>query len=158
MAQRGRIVQVNLSGGGVPKLPVLQAEVDELGIKGDRHDDHENHGGPERALCLYAIERIEALKAEGHPIGPGSAGENITVEGIDWDAVLPGTKLRLGADVLIEVTRYTTPCKTIKGAFIDGDFNRIHHMLQPGWSRVYARVLRNGWVRAGDTVVFEEPD
>ena len=37
------------------------------------------HGGPERALCLFSLERILELQAEGHPIFPGAAGENITI-------------------------------------------------------------------------------
>lgn len=156
MALRGTIVQVNLSGGGVPKLPVLEAEVTALGLAGDRHDDREHHGGPERALCLFALERIEALRAEGHPMGPGSTGENVTIEGIDWDRVVPGSTLRLGPDVVVEVTRYTTPCKTIALTFQDRDFNRMSHLLHPGWSRVYTRVLQTGVIRPGDVVELEE--
>ena len=107
---------------------------------------------PFSSQFLFAIERIEALAVEGHPIFAGAAGENITTTGIDWDLVLPGTQLRLGAAVLLEVTRYTTPCKTIARWFANGDSNRIHNNLRPGWSRVYARVLEPGVVRPGDVV------
>ncbi|MCZ7578254.1 MAG: MOSC domain-containing protein [Dehalococcoidia bacterium] len=157
MSQRGSIVQVSISSGGVPKLPVSEGHVTELGIEGDGHDNPELHGGPERALCLFAIERIEAMAAEGHPIAVGSTGENITTRGIDWDLVVPGARLRLGADVLVEVTRYTTPCKTNARWFKAGDFNRMHQGLFPGYSRVYARVLTGGVVRPGDEVVLLPP-
>ena len=150
----GSIVQINVSRGGVPKLPVAEARVGPLGIEGDGHHDTENHGGPERALCFYSLERIEALRAEGHPISPGAAGENVTIRGLDWERVQPGSFLRLGDAVLIEVTRFTTPCKTIRACFLDGDFNRIHHKLYPGWSRVYARVLEGGTIRPGDPVTL----
>ncbi|PYM54959.1 MAG: MOSC domain-containing protein, partial [Candidatus Rokuibacteriota bacterium] len=53
----GRIAQVNVSPGGVPKRPVPEARVTPLGIEGDGHRDRERHGGPERALCLFALER-----------------------------------------------------------------------------------------------------
>ena len=152
MNQSGSIVQVSISRGGVPKLATMEAEITELGLVGDGHNEPGIHGGPERAVCLFAIERIEALAAEGHPIFAGAAGENITTTGIDWDLVLPGTQLRLGAAVLLEVTRYTTPCKTIARWFANGDSNRIHNNLRPGWSRVYARVLQPGVVRPGDVV------
>lgn len=152
----GTIVQVSVSKGGVPKLPVLEAEVGENGIVGDGHNEPEIHGGPERAVCLFAVERIEALAAEGHPIGPGSTGENITTRGIDWERVTPGSRLRLGADVLLEITRYTTPCTTIRGSFKDRDSNRIHHNLHPGWSRAYAKVLQPGTLRPGDAVELLE--
>lgn len=151
MTGRGTIVQVSISKGGVPKLPILEGMVTELGIAGDGHDNPDIHGGPERALCLFAIERIEAMAAEGHPIAAGSAGENITTRGIDWDLVVPGARLRLG-DVLVEVTRYTTPCKTNARWFKGGDFNRMHQNLFPGFSRTYARVIEGGVVRPGDRV------
>lgn len=152
MTGTGTIVQVSISRGGVPKVAVPEGEVGPLGIAGDGHADRINHGGPERALCLFAMEVIEALQAEGHPIAAGSAGENITTRGIDWERVLPGTRLRLGQEVEIEVTRYTTPCKTNQRWFAGGDFMRMSQTLHPGCSRVYARVLSGGTVRPGDAV------
>lgn len=157
MTQRGSIVQVSISRGGVPKLPVAEGVVTELGIEGDGHDNPDLHGGPERALCLFSIERIEAMAAEGHPIAAGSTGENITLRGIDWDLVVPGSRLRLGRDVVVEVTRYTTPCKTNARWFIGGDINRMHQNLFPGFSRVYARVLAGGVVRPGDPAELLPP-
>lgn len=148
----GTVVQVNVSAGGVPKLPVPEGLVGESGILGDGHHNTENHGGPQRALCLFALERILALQGEGHAIAPGTAGENLTVSGLDWDAVVPGVRLRLGESVLVEVTGYTTPCYKIKAIFSDGDFNRMHQSTHPGWSRVYARILTGGLVRPGDRV------
>jgi MOSC domain-containing protein YiiM len=148
----GSIVQVNISRGGVPKLPIAEAEVSQLGIAGDGFNHPQIHGGFDRALCLFAAEVIEALAAEGHPIFPGATGENVTTRGIDWEKVVPGARLRLGRDVLIEVTRYTTPCNTNAEWFKERDFNRMHQNLHPGWSRVYARVLTGGIVRPGDAI------
>jgi MOSC domain-containing protein YiiM len=149
---RGEIVQVNTSPGGVPKRPVAQVQVDLLGLSGDDHDDLVHHGGPDRAVSLFAIERIEALAGEGHPIAAGSVGENITTRGIDWDAVQPGARLRLGAEVVIEITSFAAPCRTIRASFRGGDFNRINQKRFAGWSRAYARVLVTGLVRSGDPV------
>jgi MOSC domain-containing protein YiiM len=150
---QGRIVQINVSSGGVPKLPVPSAPVTELGLEGDLHRDMEHHGGPERALCMFAMEQIRVLQAEGHNISPGVIGENLTVEGLDWERVTPGSRFKLGADVLIEVTRYTSPCFNIKKAFSDGDISRVSQKSRPGSSRVYARVLTEGVIRRGDTVM-----
>ncbi|MGZ3665265.1 MAG: MOSC domain-containing protein [Ktedonobacterales bacterium] len=158
MTQRsgeGHILQINVSRGGVPKHPVEQAVVTTEGIVGDYQRDRRSHGGPTRALCLFTIEEIQRLQAEGHPIVPGSAGENITLEGIDLSTLTPGTRLTLGDEVKIELTSYTAPCDNIAASFADGDFTRISHKLHPGESRIYARVLHGGTLTAGQTVRIE---
>ena len=149
---RGRIVQLSASNGGVPKLPLAEATIDANGITVDRQADRRAHGGPRRALCLFALERIEALAAEGHSIVPGATGENVTTAGIDWNRVNPGARLRLGETVLIEVTGYTEPCWKNAQWFADGDFSVIAQEERPGFSRVYARVLEGGDLRPGDHV------
>jgi MOSC domain-containing protein YiiM len=148
----GRIVQINVSPGGVPKNAVPAAEVTAAGVEGDAHRDRERHGGPDRAVCLFSLERIRALQTEGHPIVPGALGENLTVEGIDWKDVVPGSRIELGGHVLLEVTRYTSPCLNIRPAFAHRDCSRVSEQRYPGWSRVYARVLVPGRVKAGDEV------
>jgi MOSC domain-containing protein YiiM len=106
---------------------------------------------------VYSLERIRSLQGEGHPIDVGTAGENVTVEGLDWDLVVPGTRLRLGKEVVLEIVSFTKPCKTIRESFIDGKFVRISQLLHPGWSRVYARVLAEGEIRFGDSVELVRP-
>lgn len=146
----GRIYQLSISRGGVPKLPIAEGDVTTLGLAGDYQRDTRNHGGADRALCLYTLEQVRRLQAEGHPIYPGSVGENVTLEGMPQGALVPGARLRLGAEVEIELTGYAGPCKTIAESFADGDFTRISDKTHPGESRVYARVLTTGRVRAGD--------
>jgi MOSC domain-containing protein YiiM len=147
----GFVHSINVSAGGVPKLPVPEAEVTFLGVTGDDHDDKEHHGGPDRALCLFSLEVIERMRSEGHDMAAGHAGENLTIAGIDWSAVVPGTRYQVGDAVEIEITSYTTPCATNRRWFQDGDFTRMLHSRHPGESRVYARVLRGGRVRTGDS-------
>ena len=147
----GQVFSINCSPGGVPKLPVAEALFAEFGVFGDDQRNKKYHGGPDRAVCLFSLERIRALQEEGHPISTGSTGENLTVSGIDWDLVTPECVLEVG-DAVLEITAYTTPCKTIRDSFIDRNFMRISHRLHPGWSRVYARVLKEGLVRTGDRV------
>ena len=149
-----RIFQISLSKGGVPKLAVRKAQVSTLGIEGDMHRDLKHHGGPERALCLYSLERIQALQAEGHPIFPGAAGENITVSGLDWSQIAPGSRLCLGDQVVVEVTDFTVPCANIRESFSDERFIRIGQDQHPGWSRVYARILSEGQIATGDPVAL----
>jgi MOSC domain-containing protein YiiM len=148
----GVLASINSSDGGVPKRRVNVAKVLRLGLQGDTQSDKKHHGGPERAVCIYSLERIRELQQEGHPIEPGTVGENITLEGVDWELVVPGARIRLGNEVLLEVASFTSPCKTIQESFMDGRFVRISQKLHPGWSRVYARVLREGEIRFGDHV------
>ncbi len=147
----GTVHAINTSHGGVPKRPVDEAWIDASGVDNDWQEDRKHHGGPDRAVCLYSLELIDALAREGHPIFPGSTGENITVTGVEWERVKPGDRIHVGA-VELEVTDYTAPCKTIADSFIARRYKRISQKLHPGWSRVYARVLRPGRVSVGDAV------
>jgi MOSC domain-containing protein YiiM len=147
----GRVHQINTSQGGVPKLPVAEAVVDASGVIGDVQEDRVHHGHAEQALCLFSLEVIERFRAEGHRVEPGSTGENITISGLDWNLVVPGTRMTIGP-VEIEVTGYTTPCAKNARWFIDGRYNRMHASKHPGESRVYASVLEGGRIVAGDPV------
>jgi MOSC domain-containing protein YiiM len=148
----GRIFQINVSDGGVPKLAVRSVEITVEGLAGDRQQDRKHHGGPDRAVCLWLLERILALQEEGHPVFPGAAGENLTLAGLDWEQVAPGRHLRLGPDVVLEIVSFVPPCRTIRRFFSDGKFERISQKMHAGWSRVYARVIEEGTVDVGHGV------
>ncbi len=148
----GRIFQLNCSGGGVPKLPVREARLTATGLDCDKQTHTRFHGGVERALCLYAVERIRELQAEGHPISPGSTGENVSLENLDWAQLRLGSKLKIGDEVVIEISSYTVPCKQIRESFVGGNFKRIDQNLYPGWARLYARVLQTGVLRVAQRV------
>jgi len=89
---------------------------------------------------------------EGHPIGPGGLGENLTIAGLDWNAVVPEAILKIGDELILQITRYTSPCVNITRSFLHGDYSRVSQKRHPGWSRVYARVLVPGAVSTGDPV------
>lgn len=146
----GSITALNISPGGVPKLPVRSVEITTAGLTGDRQRNLKYHGGPDRAVCLLAQEIIDDLAAQGHPISPGSTGENITIVGIDWSVLKPGSRLTLGETVVLEITSYTTPCRKIAASFIGGDHFSLDHTRHPGRTRLYALVLAPGSVRIGD--------
>lgn len=147
-----RVHQLAVSKGGVPKLPVPEVLVHELGLAGDQHKHTKIHGGPDRAVCLYSLERIAQLQAEGHPITPGSAGENITIAGLAWPTLAEGQRLAIGPHVVLVLTWPTAPCKIIAGSFNARQFRRIDVAKHPGWARWYARVDRGGLVRVGDPI------
>ena len=149
LGRTGTIAQVSTSNGGVPKLPVFQAFISSEGLEGDWQEDRRHHGGPERAVCLFSLDLMRVLSAEGHPIAPGTTGENLTVEGLDWSLLVPDAVIEVG-EAQLQVTSYAAPCRTIRASFSDQNSNRINEKLHPAESRVYARVLRAGVVRPGD--------
>jgi MOSC domain-containing protein YiiM len=150
------IFQINISNGGVPKFPVHHAKVTSPGLEGDEHHNKEVHGGPDKAICLYSLELIKALQAEGHAIFPGSTGENITTTGLDWTQITPGAQLQLGTEVLLEITQYTQPCHKVVNSFQNGQILRMAQEQHPGWARVYARVLSSGKIRIGDHIRLKQ--
>lgn len=148
----GYIFQLNCSDGGVPKHAVHEAQLTPTGLSCDRQAHLDIHGGPDRALCLYSLQRITELQSEGHPIYPGSIGENVTVAGIDWSQLGPGSRLALGDEVLIEISAYAGPCSTIADSFANRAFERVAQKRHPGESRLYARVIRTGRLEKGQSV------
>jgi MOSC domain-containing protein YiiM len=147
----GVLHAINVSNGGVPKLPRESCFVSVNGLEGDRQRDLRYHGGPDRAVCLYSLDLIEALQAEGHGIEPGSIGENLTVRGVDWAQMKPGARVEVGA-VVLELTDYAAPCNNIARSFQRRQYVRVNHKVHAGWSRLYARVVTAGIVRVGDNL------
>src|SRR5438093_11191036 len=88
--------QINVSDGGVPKLPVPEARITVQGVAGDRQRSVQYHGGVDRAVCLYSLEVIGPLQADGHAVAPGSCGETLTLARLDWARLNPGARLRSG--------------------------------------------------------------
>lgn len=152
----GQVAHLHVSDGGVPKRAVEEVDVDFAGVKGDRQRDRVNHGRPFQALCLWSVEVIESLRAEGHPIAPGLAGENVTVSGIDWATLRPGATVQIG-QVTAEISAFAIPCAKNAGWFVAGDFERMHHEGHPGWSRLYATVRAPGRIAVGDPFDVEPP-
>jgi len=148
----GRVASVNVSPGGVPKLPVVSAWVGQSGLDADAHDSP-THGGPTAAVCIYSVEAIERIAAEGHQAFPGAYGENITLEGIDLGSLASGDVLSIGEDGLtLELTLNATPCEKQAHWFIGGRIGRISAAAYPADARWYARVLVEGRVKSGDRV------
>lgn len=153
----GRLLQVNVSPGGVPKLPVERARITRAGVEGDRQREVTVHGGPHRAVSILGIEAIRRVAAEGHPIAPGTTGENLTTEGFDVSSLPLGTRLAIGSDVVVELSGVANPCRTIRDSFVDLRFGRLGAAAHPADSRMYARVVREGTVRPGDRIRVEPP-
>ncbi len=142
------------SDQGMPKLPVSSIDVQVEGIVGDIQRDRRYHGGPQRAVCIFSSEVIDQLRDAGHPITPGATGENVTLGGVDWSALGPGTTLTFDGGVVLEVTSDAPPCPTIEAAFTDGAFKTIAEKEHPGRSRLYCKVITTGTIAVGERVAI----
>jgi MOSC domain-containing protein YiiM len=140
--------------GGVPKHPRDHLVINQSGCVGDKQLDTRHHGGPQRAVCLLLTSVLEHLQAEGHPIRPGTTGENLLVDGLEPDALSVGARITVG-EVVLEVTGDAPPCKTIKTSFEGGSFRELSHRQRQGHTRWYARVLVEGTVYLHDPVSLQ---
>lgn len=157
MIEMATIVSINVSElGGVPKLPIKTAVVRFEGVEGDlnRFRMERKNGDPGRAVSIFSMERILQLQEEGHPIDIGTAGENFTIEGIDWPKMEVGMMIRFGS-ALIRLSEPCAPCSKIGGSFMKNEFSRIDQNKRRGWSRWSASVIEEGAVSVGDAVYLE---
>ena len=150
----GTILQVSISRGGIPKLPVPEGVVGPLGIEGDVHAHPNIHGGPDKAILIITIEGIEELIARGYSLFPGALGENLTTRGLDPRGFRIGQQIRAGS-AMLEITRQRGPCATLDvyGANLKKEIHSSDE-TSPVWglSGFYSRVLSPGRVRPDDII------
>lgn len=160
---RASVVSINVSSGGVPKRPVLFADVDQAGVAGDRHAHPDLHGGPRQAVLLITREGIEELKAAGYPLYVGALGENITTAGLDRRTIRLGQRYRVG-ELIVEITKVRRPCdqlspygEGIQKAVFDAEV-KAGNTASPVWglSGFYAAVVKPGTLRPGDAISLME--
>lgn len=142
---RPRLVSVNISSGGIPKLPVVEAALREAGLVGDGHD-HEKHNTPLQAVSLLDGEDLDDLRAEGFAVGAGATGENLTLRGIDVDRLRAGDRLAFSGGAEVELTRRRKPCFVL-----DAIDPRLKVRIE-GRCGFYARTIRGGAIRPGETI------
>jgi len=174
------VVSVNLGGPGPsaahPERPtgIVKAPVAELpvrdpgpramtgtggsGVVGDFIGDRRHHGGSSQAVYLVAVEELAHWSGElERDLPPGAFGENVTTEGIDLDALLLGSRLRIGEDVELEVRVPREPCSTFAAHM--GVRGWVKRFTARGRTGAYCAVVTPGTIRAGDAIdVVHEPD
>ncbi|MEZ5373664.1 MAG: MOSC domain-containing protein [Microthrixaceae bacterium] len=153
----GEVASVHASDGGVPKPAVPFGAIDAGGVAGDRQGARKHHGRPWQALCLWSADVVAAWAAEGHPIFPGAAGENLSVSGVDWPRLRSGLIVEIGT-MTARLTAPAVPCAKNSRWFADGDQGRLGHDVSPGRARWYASVLTPGRVHPRDRVVVRSAD
>jgi MOSC domain-containing protein YiiM len=140
------LVQVNVSNGGMPKLPLLVARVTEDGVEGDWQKNRKYHGGPDRAICLYSEELYAALREHRVDVHNGDVGENFTTRGLDLQSLAKADRLRVGEQCVIQITAVRVPCRQLKKWYAD-----LPKLIE-GRSGWVARVLEGGEVKPGDRI------
>jgi MOSC domain-containing protein YiiM len=152
----GRILQLNISNGGMPKYPILQGEVTVQGLAGDVQRNRKYHGGPDQALLLITQDSIEEIKAMGFPVYAGALGENLTVSNFDRRQLRVGQRLRAG-QAIIEITKLRQPCRhlDVYGPGMQPlvyEKNAVPGEGPWGLAGFYCRVLQAGAVFPGDII------
>ena len=80
----------------------------DYGIEGDAHA-----GKWHRQVSILSAEDIETVRQKGlADLAPGAFAENIIVSGVDLSLVGLGTRLRLGANVILVITQIGKICHT----------------------------------------------
>ena len=142
-ARKGRVVSVNLSERKTERKTPGESGtlVLDRGFEGDAHA-----GDWLRQVSLLALESIEEMRAKGLDVGPGDFAENITTEGIDVMTLPVGSVLRIGDDVVLEVSQIGKVCHTKCAIYFQaGDCV----MPREG---IFGVVVEAGDVRVGDEI------
>lgn len=130
-----------------------RVKVHRLGLTGDIQASRKHHGGHSKALYAYSQEDADFWSAEvGREFEPGKFGENLRVSGIEATHAVIGERWRIG-EVLLEVTEPRTPC--INFARFLGEPNWVKRFSREGRIGTYLRVVKGGYIEAGDAVVVE---
>ena len=111
-----------------------------FGLEGDGHAGNSAH----RQVSLLAVESIEKMRAQGLQVGPGDFAENITTEGLKLYALPIGTRLRLGADAIGEVSQIGKECHNHCAIY-----EQAGDCVMPR-EGIFIKVLQGGEIKNGD--------
>jgi MOSC domain-containing protein YiiM len=138
---------------GLFKEPVHSSVyLSSAGIDGDAIADLSVHGGADQAVYLYSSEDYQWWSSTlGKDLTPGVFGENLTTKGIDLRDLIIGDRLMIG-NTILEVSAPRTPC--FKLAVRMGDSGFAKQFVAASRPGAYARVLRDGNICAGDTLIL----
>jgi len=127
---------------GTPKTPVEEAYLfKEHGLEGDAHA-----GNWHRQVSLLSSESIDQANLQGLNVGFGDFADNIATVGVDWKTLPIGTRVRLGAQVLLEITQIGKECHNRCAIYY-----KAGDCIMPR-EGVFARVLEEGRIRCGDPI------
>lgn len=140
-----RIVSINTSPHkGTRKAPVADGYdtvIAQFGLASDAHAGHWH-----RQVSFLAAESIQTAQARGLDVHKGDFGENFTTQGINLLSLPLGTQLRIGRDVLVEISQIGKVCHTRCAIYyLAGDCIFPHE-------GIFGVVLQGGEVGIGDDI------
>ena len=144
---------------GIDKGPVDRLEVRRAGALGDQILDTAHHGGVDKALYAYADEDADWWAEQlDEDVPPGRFGENLRTTGLDLGACVIGTRMMIGAEVLVEVSEPRIPCSTFQH-HMAGHEDWVARFREANRTGVYLRVLSPGAIGVDDEIdVRHVPD
>ncbi len=140
-----------------PKGPMEVIDHVEITVEGGLHGDFRGvvkpGGKGKRQVTLLERTDWDAAMAEvGRAIPWYERRANLLVDGLDLPQVA-GVRLRIGPDVVLEVTRHTDPCERME-ALAPGLFAALSSDWRGG---ACSRVLAGGRIAVGDEIRIEQP-
>lgn len=166
----GRVVSVNVGASrevewhgrlvrtAIWKEPVTgPVAVRGVNLAGDDQADRRVHGGTDKAVYAYGLEDYRWWSERlGVDLGPGTFGENLTVEGFDVGAAWVGERWRIDSCVL-EVSEPRMPCFKLGIRMGTADFVDLFEIV--GRFGTYLRIVEEGSITGGDVVeLVSRPD
>lgn len=149
---------------GIDKRPVPSIEVftpapgygNGSGVVGDTVGDSKHHGGADKAIYAFSREQLDHWEREiGHGLVDGQFGENLTTSGLDVEALLINQRLRIGDEVVLEVSIPRQPCRTFAAWMEESAW--VRRFTEHGRCGAYLRVAVPGTIRTGDPIELLEP-
>jgi MOSC domain-containing protein YiiM len=129
------------------KTPAASAMLRFTNFDGDRQADLKNHGGPDKAVCVYSFDHYPFWEATlGEMLEPGAFSENLTIAGLRESEVCLGDTFSAG-EALVQISQPRQPCSKLAGKRGSKGLPAIIH--QTSFSGFYLRVLKEGVVTAG---------
>ena len=124
-------------------------------LDGDGQADRSVHGGPDKAVCVYSADHYDDWRHEVKvdACGPGWFGENFSIAHQTEGTVALGDVYRIGT-ALVQVSQPRGPCWKLARRWRRPDM--VKRVVESGRSGWYVRVLEEGVVAAGETLVLED--
>lgn len=138
-----------------PKSTPVQVRIQ--GCEGDERA-WEGHAGLDNALMHYDSKHYplwrERIPGRAHLFEAGAFGENIVSKNISEENICIGDVLRIGSDVVLQVSKPRQPCYKLNHRFELKDMSSRSQKL--GWTGWYYRVLKEGLISSGDAIFLVE--